>query len=217
MFHWRGYSRVLTQYEEFMILKQLLGILLALALGVGGAWSATRWFGDDAHSLLSSNPNLASGGDFALQSANGPVSLGDFRNKVVIVYFGYTACPDICPTSMATLKQGLKRLTDAELAQVQGIFISVDPERDTPEHVQKYAQYFHPNIMGVTDKPEVLAEIAKRYNVTYRKVGMEGSSMGYTIDHSALLYLIGKDGRVKKQVQHVVPADELAGDIRQLL
>lgn len=200
------------------MLKQVLGILLAIALGVGGAWSATRWFGGGApHALLSSNPNLASGGDFTLQSPNGALSLGSFRGKVVVLYFGYTACPDICPTSMATLKQGLKQLTDAELAQVQGIFISVDPERDTPEHVQQYAQYFHPNIVGVTGKPEVLAEIAQRYNVTYRKVAMEGSSMGYTVDHSALLYLIGKDGRVRKQVQHVVPADELAGDIRQLL
>lgn len=199
------------------MLKQVLGILLAIALGVGGAWSATRWFGGDAHALLSSNPSLASGGDFTLQSPNGELSLGDFRGKVVVLYFGYTACPDICPTSMATLKQGLKQLTDAELAQVQGIFISVDPERDTPEHVQQYAQYFHPNIVGVTGKPEVLAEIAQRYNVTYRKVAMEGSSMGYTVDHSALLYLVDKDGRVRKQVQHVVPADELAADIRQLL
>lgn len=199
------------------MLKQVLGISLAVALGVGGGWAATRWFGGgDPHSLLSSNPNLASGGDFTLQSPNGALSLSDFRGKVVVVYFGYTACPDICPTSMASLKQGLKQLTDTELAQVQGIFISVDPERDTPEHVQKYAQYFHPNVMGVTGKPEVLAEIAQRYNVTYRKVAMEGSSMGYTIDHSALLYLIDKEGHVRKQVQHVVPADELAADIRQL-
>lgn len=196
------------------MLKQLLGVVLAIVLGVGSAWYATHWFDEDATPV---GTMLAGGGDFTLQSANGLVNLSDFRNKVVILYFGYTACPDICPTSMATLKQGLKQLTSTELVQVQGIFISVDPERDTPEHVQQYAQYFHPNIMGVTGKPEVLAEVAKRYNVTYRKVAMEGSSMGYTIDHSAMLYLINKDGRVRQQVQHVVPADELAAAIRQLM
>lgn len=197
------------------MLKQLVVVFLAIIVGVGGALYATQWF---ASSKASTSAVLPDGGDFTLQSANGTVSLSDFRGrKAVILYFGYTACPDICPTSMATLKQGLKQLSAAELVQVQGIFISVDPERDTPEHVQKYAQYFHPNIMGVTGKPEILAEVARRYNVTYRKVAMEGSSMGYTIDHSAVLYLINKEGHVQQQVQHVVPADELAAAIRQLL
>lgn len=196
------------------MLKQILGVVLATMLGLGGAWYATRWFSDGSHPA---GMTLAENGDFTLQSVNGSISLDNFRDKVVIVYFGYTACPDICPTSMATLKHGLKQLTGAELAQVQGIFISVDPERDTPEHVQKYAQYFHPNIMGVTGKPEVLAEVAKRYNVTYRKVEMSNSAMGYTIDHSALLYILDKKGQVREQVQHVVPATELANSIRRLL
>ena len=100
---------------------------------------------------------IAAGGDFTLQSAAGPVSLKDYRGKLVLVYFGYTFCPDICPTSLAATAEGLKQLTPEELARVAMIFVSVDPKRDTPERLKEYAEFFHPAIVGVTGTPEAIA------------------------------------------------------------
>jgi len=203
------------QLSSTFMLKQALGILIAAALGIGIAWYAVQLRAPN--SAASSTATLPPGGDFTLQSVNGPVRLSDFRGKVVILYFGYTACPDICPTSMATLKQALAPLSAAELAQVQGIFVSVDPERDSLEHLQTYAKFFHPNIIGVSGKPDTVLEIARRYNAFYRKVDMPGSAMGYSIDHSAILYVIGKDGKLREQVQHALPPAELTAAIRKLL
>jgi protein SCO1/2 len=118
---------------------------------------------------------------------------------------------------MATLKGGLNALKPEELAQVQGMFVSVDPERDTPQKVQEYAQYFHPSILGLTDTPAVLANVAKQYNVFYRKVPMPNSAMGYTVDHSSWLYIIDKNGQLRDQVQHIFAPQDLANVIRKYL
>ncbi len=85
------------------------------------------------------------GGDFTLQSVAGPVSLKDLHGKVVLLYFGYTKCPDVCPTSLSFMTQALNEMTDDELAKVQGVFVSVDPKRDTVESLKEYVEYFHPN------------------------------------------------------------------------
>jgi protein SCO1/2 len=197
--------------------KQALAVLLAVVLGTGVAWFAVQWrTAPDSLSTTSDQP-LPIGGDFTLQSVKGPVHLADFRGKVVVLYFGYTACPDICPTSMATLKGAFGQLTPAELQQVQGIFVSVDPERDSLEHIQQYASYFHPAIMGLSGTLPELEKVAKDYAAFFRKVEMPGSAMAYTIDHSAILYVIDKDGKVRELVQHAVPPAELAAAIRRLL
>lgn len=195
--------------------KQITGMLVAIALGVGVAWYAVQW---RAQSLSSVSPSsLPTGGDFTLNSVQGTVNLTDLRGKVVVLYFGYTACPDICPTSMATLKGGLGQLTPTELQQVQGLFISVDPERDTLENIQHYASYFHPNILAASGKLEDLQQIAQQYHAFFRKVTMPGSAMAYSIDHTSLLYIIDKQGKVRETVQHVVPPAELAAAIRRYL
>ena len=196
--------------------KQMVGLLLAVVLGVGGAWLFT------STGSLSSGENkpdlpLPQGGDFTLQSAHGSVNLADFRGKVVVVYFGYTACPDICPTSMATLKAALALLTPAEAAKVQGLFVSVDPERDTLEHIQRYVSYFHPSLIGVSGTQAELQEITRRYGAFYRKVEVPGSAMAYTIDHSAVLYVIDQQGKLQEKVQHAMPPAELAAAIRHWL
>lgn len=196
--------------------KQILGIVVAIALGVTVAWYGVKLY-PSAETPVKQSGELPGGGDFTLQSVSGPVSLHDLKGKVVVVYFGYTACPDICPTSMGTLKAALGELPADELQQVQGIFISVDPERDTPEHVQKYATYFHPQIIGVTGKPDELSALAKRYGAFFRKVGIPGSAMAYTIDHTATLYVLDKDGKVQEMVQHAAPPVELAAAIRKHL
>jgi len=191
--------------------------LLALAMGVGGAWLLVEWTKPASLHERPAQSLLPDGGDFTLQSEAGDVSLSDFRGKVVVLYFGFTACPDVCPTSMGTMKQAFSQLSEEELAKVQGLFVSVDPERDSLRHVQEYGQYFHTSINGLTGKPDVLADIAKQYHVFYRKVDMKDSAMGYTVDHTSAIYLIDPQGQLKAHVQHAVPPAELANQIRDLL
>jgi len=198
------------------MLKQIIVVVLAMVLGAGGAWLVAGLFSPNG-SVNEATLPLPQGGDFTLQGVNGAVSLSEFRGKVVVLYFGYAACPDICPTSMATLKAALAQLNDTELPQVQGLFVSVDPERDTLEYIQRYVGYFHPSLIGVSGEQTQLQEITSRYNAFYRKVEVPGSAMAYTIDHSAVLYVIDKQGQVREQVQHAVPPAELVAAIRRWL
>lgn len=160
---------------------------------------------------------IAAGGDFTLESASGPVSLKDYRGKLVLLYFGYTFCPDICPTSLAATAEGLKQLKPEEAARVAMIFISVDPERDTPARLKEYVEFFHPNLVGVTGKPADLAEIAKRYGVFYAKQKVDTAGGGYVVDHSSDTYMLGPDGQLLGKIAHATPPDQVVAEIRKRL
>lgn len=160
---------------------------------------------------------LAKGGDFTLQSAAGPVSLSDFRGKLVLLYFGYTYCPDICPTALAATAEGLKQLTPDELASVATIFISVDPERDTPSRLKEYAEFFHPAILGVTGTSDMLADIAQRYGVFYTRQNVATAGDGYVVDHTSDTYVINATGTVVGKIAHATPPDQVAEAIRKYL
>ncbi len=195
-------------------LKWILLLAIPVVAGLGvGLW-LDRMMGPAGSDTMA---EAAIGGDFTLQSADGPVSLHDFRGKVVLVYFGYTSCPDICPTSLTTMASALKQLTPAEVAQVRGIFISVDPERDTPQGMKEYAAYFHPNFIGVVGTPAQTAEVAAKYGAYYRKAPYEGSAMGYGVDHSSTIYVIDRDGKVVDQIRHGTSPEALAAAIRRAL
>jgi protein SCO1 len=193
------------------ILMTIAGLLAALVLGLAFFWQPE----------LPERPlpkaALAEGGDFTLQSADGPVSLKDFRRKVVLVYFGYTYCPDICPTSLAATSEGLKQLTPEELARVAMIFVSVDPKRDTPARLKEYVNFFHPAIVGVTGTPDEIAGIAKRYGVFYAEQKVETAGGGYVVDHSADTYVIAADGRLVGKIAHATPPDQVVETIRKYL
>ena len=193
------------------ILMTIAGLLAALVLGLAFFWQPE----------LPERPlpkaALAEGGDFTLQSADGPVSLKDFRGKVVLVYFGYTYCPDICPTSLAATSEGLKQLTPEELARVAMIFVSVDPKRDTPARLKEYVNFFHPAIVGVTGTPDEIAGIAKRYGVFYAEQKVETAGGGYVVDHSADTYVIAADGRLVGKIAHATPPDQVVETIRKYL
>ena len=193
------------------ILMAIAGLLAALVLGLAFFWQPE----------LPERPlpraALPEGGDFTLQSADGPVSLKDFRGKVVLVYFGYTYCPDICPTSLAATSEGLKQLTPEELARVAMIFVSVDPKRDTPARLKEYVEFFHPAIVGVTGAPEEIAAIAKRYGVFYAEQKVETAGDGYVVDHSADTYVISADGKLVGKIAHATPPDQVAETIRKYL
>ena len=137
------------------------------------------------------------GGDFALTNSKGEtVRWDDFAGRYRIVYFGFTFCPDVCPTDMQRVAQALKRLKGedpAKAARIVPIFISVDPERDTPQNVGEFAAAFSPDIIGLTGTPEQIAATAKAFKVFYGK-GEAQPGGGYLVDHSNIVYLFGPEG-----------------------
>jgi protein SCO1/2 len=164
-------------------------------------------------------PTLAEapvGGDFTLDSARGPVALEDFRGQVVLLYFGYTWCPDICPTSLGLTSLALDDLKPEELARVQSLFVSVDPTRDTVQRLKEYAAYFHPKILGLTGTPEQLGEVTRQYGAAFRKV-VQVSETGYVVDHSAETYLIDPRGRLVEVIPHGTSPHRLVELIRHYL
>lgn len=165
--------------------------------------------------LSASGSNL--GGDFTLTSAKGPVSLSDFRGKVSVIYIGYASCPDVCPTALAVLTQSLKQLPDEQREQIQGIFISVDPERDTPQKLADYAAFFSPQIIGVTGTREQIDQVVRQYGAFYRKVELENSAMGYAVDHSSRLYLVNREGQLVKTLLHNSSPQELTANLQAIL
>jgi len=154
--------------------------------------------------------------DFQLPDADGKVrSLQDFRGKAVVVFFGYTQCPDVCPTTLAEIAQA-KQLLGPDGAKVQGIFITVDPERDTPEVLKAYVANFGPDFVALRGTPEQTAAVAKDFKVFYKKV--EGKTPGsYTMDHSAASFVYDPEGRLRLYARYGSGPQALANDIKQLL
>lgn len=157
------------------------------------------------------------GGDFILHSSQGEFSLEQFRGKVVLLYFGYTKCPDVCPTSLSLLAQTLNQLNAEELKSVQGVFISVDPKRDSVQVLDNYVSYFHPNLLGVTGSASEIEEVAELYAVQYDEVELEGSAFGYAVNHSSATYLITQEGEVRFVFPHQTPSFVILEAIRYAL
>lgn len=191
---------------------------IALALLALASIALGLWFGLQAPTRQSApNPLAAVGGDFTLAGESGPVRLQDFRGKAVAIYFGYTRCPDVCITSLGKIAMALKSMTEEERERIQPIFISVDPERDTPAIAQQYAEFFYPGAIGLSGTPEQIEEVAARYFVIYEKVQQKDSAMAYTMDHSSAIYVIGPDGKTHALVHHVDDAETLVQQLRSAL
>ena len=154
--------------------------------------------------------------DFQLPDTDGKVrSLQDFRGKAVVVFFGYTQCPDVCPTTLAEIAQA-KQLLGPDGAKVQGIFITVDPERDTPEVLKAYMANFGPDFIALRGTPEQTAAVTKDFKVYFKKV--EGKTPGsYTMDHSAASFVYDPQGRLRLYARYGSGPQALANDLKQLL
>ena len=154
--------------------------------------------------------------DFALTDHNGqPKSLKDFAGKVVVMFFGYTQCPDVCPTTMAELAE-IKKLLGADGSKLQGVFVTIDPERDTPEVLKAYMGNFDPTFLALVPTPVQLAALAKDYKIYYKKV--EGKTdTSYTMDHSAGSYVYDTQGKLRLFTRYGTGPKPLADDIRMLL
>lgn len=186
-------------------------------------WLAFFWTPAGQQPLATGKPHAQlqqseapQGGDFTLQSADGPVSLADHRGKVVILYFGYTFCPDVCPTSLSALAQALSTLTPEELARVKSYFISVDPDRDTMDVLKVYAPFFHPSIVGISGSNEQVAQVARMYGARYMKQKPDADGL-YSVDHSAFLYVIAPDGKLAASLPHGSLPTQIAEAIRARL
>lgn len=144
-----------------------------------------------------------------------PRTMADFQGKAVTVFFGYTQCPDVCPTSLATMSQVMQEL-GADSDRVQVLFITVDPERDTAALLAEYVPAFDPRFLGLVGDAAQTSAVAKDFRVFYRKSG-DTAGANYTVDHSAGTYVFDPAGKVRLYVKHGETADRIASDLRQLL
>ena len=156
------------------------------------------------------------GGDFVLQSAAGPLDTKALRGNVLLVYFGYVNCPDICPVSMAAGAAALNALNAEERAKTRMIMVSVDPERDTPAKLKEYVAYFHPAMVGAVGTAAETAAIAKSFGVGYVRQATRPDG-GYAVDHSSVTYVIGPDGKLADMLPLGVTTDKVVATVRKLL
>jgi len=186
-----------------------LVLAAALALAACSAPSTPTFHGTDI-------TGAEYGKTLALTDHHGtPRTLADFRGKVVTVFFGYTQCPDVCPTTLSTMSEAMRRLgPDADRVQV--LFVTVDPERDTPALLADYVPAFDPRFLGLYGDLERTAAVAKDFRTFYQKSGDTGGP-NYTIDHAAGTYVFDPQGRARLYVKHGETAENIVADIRQLL
>jgi cytochrome oxidase Cu insertion factor (SCO1/SenC/PrrC family) len=153
------------------------------------------------------------GGSFALTDHTGkPRTDAEFRGKLMLVYFGFSFCPDVCPTDLMAIGQAIDKLgSDGD--GVQPLFITVDPERDTPAHLADYVPFFHPRLIGFTGDAEHIRDAARAYRVYFAKVAI-GRAAEYTVDHSGFIYLMDRDGKYLGFFPPGTPADRMAAVIK---
>ena len=154
--------------------------------------------------------------DFALTRANGnSFRLSERRGRIIVLFFGYTSCPDVCPITMAELNQTLEKLDD-QAAQVQVLFVTVDPQRDTPERVQEYVDHFNPNFIGLSGSEAELAKMWNDYGV-FREVVEGTSAAGYLVNHTARVTLIDRQGNLRVSFPFDTPVEDIVHDLKLLL
>jgi protein SCO1/2 len=187
-------------------------VLAGMALVGLLAWMTIR------HDAQRADQTAAVGGPFTLTDHHGrAVTEKDYAGRMLLIFFGYTYCPDICPTEVQTMAEVMDALTPEEQAKVQPLFITIDPERDTPPVVADYVALFHPQIVGLTGTPAQVAAIARAYRIYYARSGGEPDGTGYMMDHSAYLYLMAPDGTLLALYPRGTAAPQVTAAIRQRL
>lgn len=184
-------------------------LLIVLLAGAGGF----LWLGGNG----GANNPLGIGGAFTLQDGDSrTVTDRDFRGKYMLVYFGYTFCPDVCPTTLAAVADAMDRLGPAA-ARIQPLFITVDPKRDTPKIVKQYVAAFGPRITGLTGSADEIAKVAREYRVYYAEHRTGPGPDDYAMDHSSVLYLMSPDGAFVAPVRADQSGEEMATNLRKLM
>ena len=177
-----------------------LFLVVAFVLGFG-----TKTYLDGQKEVEKKPQQVATEQSVLFGEGDKPVDIFDTSDdRIRIVYFGFTRCPDVCPTSLAMLAGALNQIDDAQKAQLRPMFISLDPERDEADASAKYAHYFHPMIEGLSAPLDVTTPLAHKYGVIFRKTELEGSELIYTLDHSSYFYFLKPDGTLITKVPHTL-------------
>lgn len=195
---------------------RLLGLTLAgLVAGGAVAYLIASPPGTQQSAVITGTP--AVGGPFTLTDQTGKrISDKDFLGRYMLVFFGFTHCPDICPSGLQVMSAALDQL-GPKAADITPVFITFDSERDTPAVLSEYVKSFHPRLVALTGSPDEVAAAAKAYRVYYQKVADAASPQSYSYDHSAIFYLIGKDGKFLSPIPHTTDVDELARSLEAAL
>jgi protein SCO1 len=189
--------------------------LAVVALAVVALLAGRTYWGP-GHVVAPAEGQETTGGPFTLIDQDGhTVTDKDFQGKWLLVYFGYTFCPDVCPTALTRNASVIDLLGDKG-DNVIPVLITVDPGRDKPEKLKDYVHYFHPRTVGLTGTSEQIAAVAREYKVYYGKSGQKDDG-SYVVDHSSLTYLVGPDGRFVQVFGHQTSPEEMAERIRKLL
>jgi protein SCO1/2 len=186
---------------------------LLSALLAGAAWAQTHGMPDSGLDQAAASQIVPR---YLLMGPNGRAVMdSDFRGRFQLITFGYTFCPDICPTTLLEMAEVLKGLGD-DAGRLQPIFVSVDPERDTPEQLKAYTAFFDTRILGLTGSPQLVRLIAEHFKVRYEKVPQPGTDQ-YAVDHSAGMFLLGPDGNFLVKFAYGAPVAEVVGRLRQFM
>ncbi|HGY9593943.1 SCO family protein [Vibrio campbellii] len=189
-----------------------LFLVVAFVLGFG-----TKTYLDGQKEVEKKPQQIATEQSVLFGEGDKPVDIFDTSdNRIRIVYFGFTRCPDVCPTSLAMLAGALNQIDDAQKAQLRPMFISLDPERDEADASAKYAHYFHPMIEGLSAPLDVTTPLAHKYGVIFRKTELEGSELKYTLDHSSYFYFLKPDGTLITKVPHTLTPAPIVEAITKL-
>ena len=200
--------------------RSLLVFALGLAILVLGL-ATWHWQRTDTPSqTVNSSGTALIGGPFELVDQNGQTrTSAEFLGQPMLIYFGYTYCPDICPTSLLAMSQGLELLAESapeRAEEIVPLFITVDPERDTVETMKTYAEHFHPRMVALTGSAAQIAEAAKAYRVYYRKAESD-SATDYLVDHSGYIYLMDGEGGYLTHMTHDATAEQIAERLQEQL
>ena len=196
-----------TTKRNSTFLLAVMGLVAAVLLLGGGS---LLW-------LTGAGDGLSIGGPFTLENGAGKaVTAKDFRGKYMLVYFGYTYCPDVCPTTLNSVAAALDKL-GPKAKDLIPIFITVDPQRDTPQAMQRYTAAFSPELIGLTGTPDAIAKVAKEYRVYYAKHVTGPGPSDYSMDHSSIIYLMGPDGKFISAVGADKSPADMAADISKLM
>ena len=195
-------------FMKKIVLASTLVVLLALL-----AWQVVLWR-VHPEARIASPPE---GGDFTLYSWRGPLETESLRGKAVLIHFGYTSCPDVCPTNLAFIAQALRDLKPEERSRVQALLVSVDPERDSLERLREYTAFFHPDILGVKGTAAEIAAVGRMYGAAFNRLPKPDSALGYVVDHTANTYLLDQAGRLTRTLDHGSAPDEIRAAIREVL
>ena len=184
-----------------------------LSLALAGSIAAGYWIVSGGRIAAQESAASLIGGPFTLTDETGAaLSNEDLTGHYMLVFFGYTYCPDFCPTTLTVMTQALDMLDPKVAEQVEPVFITIDPERDTAKALGEYSQHFHDKIHFLTGTPEQIAEVATAYRVFYQKVESE-EYRDYVMDHSTITYLMGPDGRYVSHFGFDATADAIAEDL----